>query len=96
GQRSHHMAQAYGHNETVMRRISGVPEYTRNLDAALSVVPEGYDWIVAHTNGGLTIHACVGGTKEIFGTTPALALCAAALLARITSVVGTPPTGDRT
>lgn len=56
--------------------------FTVSLDAAVTLVPDEYDWIVARANGGLTIHACVGNTTEHFGGTPALALCAAALRAR--------------
>jgi hypothetical protein len=61
------------------------PDYTASLDAAMTLVPEGYDWVIGRTNGGLTIHAEVGGRGDEymrFGSTPALALCAAALRAR--------------
>ena len=60
-------------------------DYTASLDAAMTLVPEGFDWIIGRTNGGLTIHAEVGGRGDEFqrfGETPALALCAAALRAR--------------
>jgi|ERR1700761_4058 len=62
-----------------------LPRYTASLDAALTLVPEGYDYIIEHTNGGLTICARVGHNdpdKNSWGETPALALCAAALRAR--------------
>lgn len=55
------------------------------LDAAMTLVPDGYDWIIGRTNDGLTIPAEVGGRGDEymrFGNTPALALCAAALRAR--------------
>ena len=61
------------------------PYYTSSIDAALTLVPDGFDWTLGHTNGGLTIHAEVGGRGDEylrFGATPALALCAAALRAR--------------
>jgi hypothetical protein len=61
------------------------PRYTASLDAALTLVPEGFDWIIGRTNSGLTIHAEVGGRGgeyQRFAETPALALCAAALRAR--------------
>lgn len=64
------------------------PHYTTSVDAALTLVPEGFDWTLGHTNGGLTIHAEVGGRGDEymrFGATPALALCAAALRARETT-----------
>lgn len=49
--------------------------------AAMSLVPEGYDWAVFHTNGGLTLHAWCGSREDVFAATPALALTAAALRA---------------
>lgn len=61
------------------------PAYTASIDAAMTLVPEGNDWIIGHTNGGLTIHAEVGGRGDEymrFAATPALALVAAALKAR--------------
>lgn len=62
------------------KRIEPKP-YTASLDAAMTLVPEGYDWIVGRTNGGLTIHAEVGNREQYFADTPALALCAASLRA---------------
>jgi hypothetical protein len=61
------------------------PAYTTSIDAAMTLVPEGYDWIIGHTNGGLTIHAEVGDRQQWFANTPALALTAAALRARAAS-----------
>lgn len=40
----------------------------------LAKMPVGCDWIVAYTNGGMTIHAQVGPMKERFGATPQEAL----------------------
>lgn len=59
-----------------------VPEYTASLDAAMTLVPEGFDWAVFRTNGGLTVHAWCGYRDDVFAATPALALCAAAIRAR--------------
>lgn len=59
-----------------------LPSPTASLDAAMTLVLEGYDWIIGHTNSGLTIYAEVGGTGgdfTRFAATPALALTAAAL-----------------
>lgn len=56
--------------------------FTGSLDAAMTLVLEGYDWAVFHTNGGLTIHAWCGSRDDVFGSTPALALTAAGLRAR--------------
>ncbi len=58
--------------------------YTASLDAAVALcerVLPGYDWIVGHTNGGLTIHAQVGQNEMVFGETPAIALLIAILSA---------------
>lgn len=62
------------------------PEYTSSVDAALALVervlPE-HDWIIGHTNGGLTIHAQIGPGEMHFGETPALAILTALLSAKI-------------
>lgn len=71
-----------------MSGMEGPPQWTASLDAALSLVPEGFDWTLGRTNGGLTIHAEVGGHGGDFmrfAESPALALCAAALRARSTT-----------
>ena len=59
-------------------------DYTSSLDAALSLVPEGYDWIVANVNGhhGGTPYACVGSDQSHHAATPVLSLVLAALRAR--------------
>jgi hypothetical protein len=70
--------------------------FTASLDAAMTLVPEGFDWIIGHTNSGLTIHAEVGGRGgeyQRFAATPALALCAAALRARDAPLRGRAPAG---
>lgn len=66
---------------------------TAYLDAALSLVPEGWRWSLDHTQnppyrdcGRATLYAPGDGwtpadVSEIYGATPALALCAAALRA---------------
>ena len=69
------------------------PHYTTNVGSALQLLPEitgdnvkhgrdKVDWMLAKTNGGLTIHACAGSMEKSFAETPALALCIAALKAR--------------
>ena len=63
-------------------RPAALPFYTASIEAALTVVPEGFDWIIGNTNGGLTPHACVGSLKEHFGATPVLSLLIAAICAR--------------
>ena len=65
--------------------IQQLPSPTASLDAAMTLIPESFDWMLGRTNDGLTIHAEVGGRGDQFmrfGETPALALCAAALRAR--------------
>lgn len=62
------------------KRVKPKP-YTASLDAAMTLVPDEYDWILGRTNGGLTIHAR-GDEFMRFGATPALAICVAAIHAR--------------
>lgn len=59
-------------------------QFTSSADAALTLVPKDYDWIVGNVNGQLggTPYACVGSTEQHFGATPIIALCVAALKAR--------------
>jgi hypothetical protein len=76
------------------RREWGIPAYTSNIDAALTLVPleprnevsGTYDWQLESTNGGMTISAQVGADPDnrAFADSPALALCIAALRARST------------
>jgi len=66
------------------------PHYTTSIDSALRLLPESdgedgkrtFDWLLAKTNGGQTIHACVGSMEKYFAETPALAMCIAALKSR--------------
>ena len=70
-----------------------VPAYTASLDAALTLVPEGWRWSLDYTQrapyqdcGCAALFAPGDGIKppdvpETYARTPALALCAAALLA---------------
>ena len=59
---------------------------TKSIDAALALVgkvlPE-HDWVLGHTNGGLTIHCQLGPSEIHFGATPALSILAALLKALI-------------
>lgn len=59
--------------------------YTTSMDAAFLLIPDGYDYLIGCTNGGLTIHAQVGSVKEDerFGHTIELAVCTAAISTRI-------------
>ena len=80
--------QFYGHRDhsvMVMERgyydhVGSAPElpaYTASIDAALTLVPEGYEWIIGQTRSGLIVHGHMR-----FGNSLALSLCASALLAR--------------
>jgi hypothetical protein len=48
----------------------------------LSGIPQEADWVIGHTNGGLTIHAKVGPMDDQYGDTPQEALDAAILAFR--------------
>lgn len=60
--------------------------YTASLDAALSLVPEGWEWIVFGAGGADVWHvgndAVLHRIDETYAATPAIALCIAALRAR--------------
>jgi hypothetical protein len=71
-----------------------VPHYTTSLDAALTLVPEGAEWNLIkllHPDDMVGYSADVGLPTEVrwfqasARTTPALALCIAALKARATN-----------
>ena len=59
--------------------------YTGSIDAAMTLVPEGWGWKVRKWAGGGAAAGCyASGSADIWrnSKTPALALCAAALRAR--------------
>lgn len=81
------------HAEPVVRWKHVLPRFTASVDAALTLVPEG--WIVANLcqgdsgkwwaelrHGYLTSYDKVALGKQLDPATPALAICAAALRAR--------------
>ena len=74
--------------EAVRSRLErAAPDFTRSLDAALTLVPEGWSWRVQSEMGGVPF-ALVATLDERFpvsAATPALALCIAALRARLAS-----------
>lgn len=60
--------------------------YTASIDAALTLVPEGHDkWAVSGRNAAVvqSNSKAVTHTNWTYAATPALALCAAALKARM-------------
>jgi hypothetical protein len=63
-------------------------EYTASIDAALTLVPEGWRWHLGNTLDGRGTAMIwlnpLTGTDEIFAAAPAIALCIAALRARET------------
>lgn len=79
-----------GHIEGLHGEIIDVPHYTSSFDAAVKLVPDGHDWIVASVNGqvGGTPYACVGSTKEHFSGTPVTSLVLASLRARASALSG--------
>lgn len=59
-----------------------VPRYTGSMDMAMKLIPLDHDYILEHTNGGLTISARVGDKNRMsWGSTMPLAICAACLRA---------------
>lgn len=54
---------------------------TASLDAAASLVPEGWSWRIASYGEAATYENETGNSTEACAATPALALCAAALRA---------------
>jgi hypothetical protein len=82
------------HNEVVFRigepnyrsALRSYPKFTTSLDAALTLVPEGYEWGVAKAGDdcpGAYVDSGSGDDTTVhYGATPALALCVAALKAR--------------
>lgn len=72
-------------SETNPRPVEA-PAYTASIDAAMSLVPEGWMWVGGSSpthNAGMAVTR--DGTQDGFdarAATPALALCAAALRAR--------------
>lgn len=69
--------------------IDNVPPYTSSLDAAMTLVPEGWEWMMEgeeterHFPPSQWLYkAHLGDKITSEGSTPALALCAAALRAR--------------
>jgi hypothetical protein len=65
-------------------------DYTASLDAAVTLVPEGHEWL-RKSGQCMTVYRVPADPKEwarhidARGATPALALCAAALRARAAS-----------
>lgn len=68
--------------------IINVPRFTASIDATLMLVPPGKGWQVLLIAGGVAA-AFVGRGAYQHGATPAIALCIAALKARIVNQSGT-------
>jgi hypothetical protein len=65
--------------------IESPPSYTSSIDAALTLVPEGWEWAL-HAEGGLyrvEMGDPMIGLEGEHETAPAIALCIAALKARL-------------
>ena len=80
-------------------RVPAFPSPTASLDAARSLVPEGWFWTVSeratplgpgtgegHVHNGRWHMSGHYRGADVFGHTPALALCAAALLVRVAEI----------
>ena len=68
------------------RAYSHPPRYTASLDAALALVPEGWQWVVGNMgNAHVYEERTAGKSVTAEAATPALALVAAALRARMES-----------
>jgi hypothetical protein len=91
GQSSWLEVPGYGEGVTVRKAISGLPEYTSSIDAALTLVPEGAEYSISTLYGVAWIELplnCGDGESPHFvrrkdGNVP-LALCIASLKARQT------------
>ena len=76
-------------NLTVNHHISELPRYTASIDAALTLRPEGALYAIENydSHGVYPEHvrasAWVQGAARAFAATPALAICTAALKARV-------------
>jgi hypothetical protein len=77
-------------NAAVLRtveRFEPFPAYTSSIDAALTLVPEGYGWHLWSPDNWLPAAEVRNGERVYYGLTaqaglPAIALCIAALKAR--------------
>lgn len=76
----------YAPNDAIMK--AGPPKWTASIDAAMTLVPEGWMWSIASGGPEEGLWAFLTTIEEpckdvaCHAATPALALCAAALLAR--------------
>ncbi len=66
----------------------GWPAFTSSIDAAVSLVPEGRDWLVGTHQGAATAVVTRADDEGnwVVAATPVLALCIAALHARLTEM----------
>ena len=73
------------------RYQSGPPRFTESIDAALTLVPEGYGFMIRyHETADGKMRACcsllgcngVGDTWDVWGNTPAIAIAIACLKAK--------------
>lgn len=80
------------HLELSLRDKWNVPHFTASIDAALTLVPDGWKWSLhSADHAGPPCAYCVPNmgrlpwpvwVDDVYAATPALALCAAALRAR--------------
>lgn len=75
----------------VMGKARPIPKFTASLDAAIGLVPKGYQWTVAQARVGSGAMVCPDNRDAdcpnlMFAATPALALLAASLRALAASM----------
>ena len=77
--------------KAVLLRIERVwPAYTTSLDAAVTLVPEGFAWSAgAETRSNASVDKWGEISEQGVAQTPALALCAASLRARAAALPDT-------
>lgn len=70
-------------------KVYSCPRYTASIDAAITLVPEGFRWALGyngidsgHPVGTASVFSPAGAMFKGSGATPALALCVAALRAK--------------
>lgn len=68
--------------KAVGRAFAPPQPYTASIDAALTLVPEGWKWAVTSKNSACCHEQHIAPLNWSYAATPALALAAAALKAR--------------
>ena len=82
--------RAYGVMPVRDKDLGPIPAYTFSLDTAVTLVPDSFDWTIRNLSNKLFLAACADPRDDgnpwitpAVKPTPALALCIAALRARL-------------